>query len=55
MIAEDGGENNACIGPVDNIPHVLGQALGVEVFTRPLHAALIVEGGATKALEVELD
>jgi hypothetical protein len=55
VVAHNGGHDDAAIAPVYNIPHVLGQALRIEVLTRALHGAVGSERGAGEALEVELD
>ena len=55
VIADNSSHDNAAIGPIDNIPHVLSQALGIEVFARSLDGAVGIEGGAREALEVQLD
>jgi hypothetical protein len=55
VVADNSCHGDASVRPVDNIPHVLGQALGIEVFARSLHGAISIEGGAREALEVQLD
>lgn len=55
IVAHDGSQNDAAIGPVNNIPHVLGQALGIEILARSLHGAIGSEGGARETLKVKLD
>lgn len=55
VVADNGTHKDAAIGPVDDIPHVLGQALGVEVLASSLYGTIWSEGGARQALKVKLD
>jgi hypothetical protein len=54
-IPRDGDEENNAIGPVHHVPHVLGKALGFEVFTCALQCAFGGQGRSGLALEEELD
>lgn len=54
-VAEQGSKGNASIRPVRDVPHVLGQARGVEVLARALDGAIGEQGGARLALEQEVD
>lgn len=55
IVACDGGGDDAAVGPVDHVPHVLGQAWGIEVLARSLDGAIGRERGARQALKVQLD
>jgi len=55
VVSKQGGHDNAGICPVDDVPHVLGQTLGIEIFTGLLDGAVSGEGGTGEALQVELD
>lgn len=55
VVADNGTHKDAAISPVDDIPHVLGQALGIEVLASSLYGTIWREGGARQTLKVELD
>lgn len=54
-IAHDGCQDYTSIAPIDNVPHVLCQPLGVKILAGALDAALSIVGRAGQALEVEVD
>lgn len=54
LVASQSSQNNTEPGPVCDIPHPFGQALGFQILARALQVA-IVDGGASNAFEPELD
>ena len=54
-VANQGSKGNASIGPVRDVPHILGQARGVEVLAGALDGAIGEQGGARLTLEQEVD
>ena len=54
-VANQGSKGNASIGPVRDVPHVLGQARGVEVLAGALDGAIGEQGRARLTLEQEVD
>jgi hypothetical protein len=54
-VPRDGNEENNTVGPVYHVPHVLGKALGFEVFACALQCAFGGQGRSGLALEEELD